>query len=133
MKRFYLIRNTNTNQNRIPNIKNFAASHDLILFVSGKKSSNCKLLYNECKKINPNTFLVGFKLVKHNKDNHLINEAEKLRKTNSCDAVFANKASDLSEKGHSGLLLYKGKVAARPVGKKEIAKAIVDLAFNTIN
>ena len=85
------------------------------------------------KKINPNTFLVGFKLVKHNKDNHLINEAEKLRKTNSCDAVFANKASDLSEKGHSGLLLYKGKVAARPVGKKEIAKAIVDLAFNTIN
>ena len=44
--------------NRIPNIKNFAASHDLILFVSGKKSSNGKILYNECKKINPNTVFI---------------------------------------------------------------------------
>lgn len=85
------------------------------------------------KKRNPNTFLVGFKLVKHNKDNYLINEAEKLRKTNNCDAVFANEASELSEKGHSGLLLYKGEVVAQPIGKKEIAKAIVELAFNTIN
>lgn len=44
--------------NRIPNIKNFAASHDLILFVSGKKSSNGKILYNECKKINQNTVFI---------------------------------------------------------------------------
>lgn len=28
--------------NRIPNIKKFAASHDLVFFVSGKKSSNGK-------------------------------------------------------------------------------------------
>ena len=33
--------------NRIPNIRNFAEKHDVILFVCGKKSSNGKVLYNE--------------------------------------------------------------------------------------
>ena len=85
------------------------------------------------KKIKPNTFLVGFKLVKHNKDNHMIKQAEKLRLANNCDAVFANKASQLSVKGHAGVLLYKGEPVARPIGKKEIAEAIVSLAFQKIN
>lgn len=44
--------------NRIPNIKEFAQSHDLILFVSGKKSSNGKILYNECKSVNENTYFI---------------------------------------------------------------------------
>lgn len=85
------------------------------------------------KKIKPNTFLVGFKLVKHNKDNHMIKQAEKLRLANNCDAVFANKASQLSVKGHAGVLLYKGEPVAHPIGKKEIAEAIVNLAFQKIN
>ena len=34
--------------NRMPNISQFAARHDLILFVCGRKSSNGKVLYNEC-------------------------------------------------------------------------------------
>lgn len=44
--------------NRMPNIQSFAATHDLIFFVSGKKSSNGRILFNECKKINPNSFLI---------------------------------------------------------------------------
>lgn len=44
--------------NRIPNIRKFAASHDLIFFVSGKKSSNGKMLFSECKKVNPNSHLI---------------------------------------------------------------------------
>ena len=44
--------------NRMPNIRNFATQHDVILFVCGKKSSNGKVLYNECKKVNPNTHLI---------------------------------------------------------------------------
>lgn len=44
--------------NRIPNIRRFAASHDLIFFVSGKKSSNGKMLFSECKKVNPNSHLI---------------------------------------------------------------------------
>ena len=44
--------------NRMPNIQAFAASHDLIFFVSGKKSSNGKILFEECKKVNPNSYLI---------------------------------------------------------------------------
>ena len=34
--------------NRMPNISTFAARHDLILFVAGRKSSNGKVLFHEC-------------------------------------------------------------------------------------
>ena len=44
--------------NRMPNLRKFAASHDLIFFVSGKKSSNGKMLFEECKKVNPNSHLI---------------------------------------------------------------------------
>ena len=44
--------------NRMPNISQFATKHDLILFVCGRKSSNGKVLYNECLRVNPNTHLV---------------------------------------------------------------------------
>lgn len=44
--------------NRMPNIRRFAASHDLIFFVSGKKSSNGKVLFGECLKVNPNSHLI---------------------------------------------------------------------------
>ncbi len=45
--------------NRIPNIRKFAAKHDVVLFVSGKKSSNGKILFQECKNVNENTFFIS--------------------------------------------------------------------------
>jgi len=44
--------------NRMPAISAFAARHDLILFVCGRKSSNGKVLFNECRRVNPNTHLI---------------------------------------------------------------------------
>ena len=44
--------------NRMPNISQFATRHDLILFVSGKKSSNGKVLFNECLRVNPNSYQI---------------------------------------------------------------------------
>ena len=44
--------------NRMPNISAFATRHDLILFVCGRKSSNGRVLFNECKRVNPNTHLI---------------------------------------------------------------------------
>ena len=41
--------------NRMPNISQFAARHDLILFVCGRKSSNGKVLFNECLRVNANS------------------------------------------------------------------------------
>lgn len=85
------------------------------------------------KKKNIDTFLVGFKLIKLDgaeRDQRLIEEAEKLRITNQCNAVFANESSDLSIDNHSGLLLHNGEVVARPIGKRQIAESIMELSIN---
>jgi 4-hydroxy-3-methylbut-2-enyl diphosphate reductase len=44
--------------NRVPNIQEFAEKHDLIIFIAGEKSSNGKVLFAECKKKNPNSYLI---------------------------------------------------------------------------
>ncbi len=44
--------------NRMPNIANFASKHDVILFVSGRKSSNGKVLFKECKSVNPRSYQI---------------------------------------------------------------------------
>ena len=44
--------------NRMPNISAFAIRHDLILFVCGRKSSNGRVLFNECRSVNPNSHLI---------------------------------------------------------------------------
>lgn len=44
--------------NRIPKIISFAAKHELVLFVSGKESSNGKVLFEECAKVNQNIYMI---------------------------------------------------------------------------
>ena len=44
--------------NRMPSIASFAARHDLILFVCGRKSSNGRVLFNECRRVNANSYLI---------------------------------------------------------------------------
>ena len=44
--------------NRLPNIREFAARHDVIIFVCGLKSSNGKVLYEECRKVNAHSYMV---------------------------------------------------------------------------
>jgi 4-hydroxy-3-methylbut-2-enyl diphosphate reductase len=43
---------------RMPGIRRFAASHDLVFLVSGRKSSNGKLLFSECRLVNANSYLI---------------------------------------------------------------------------
>ncbi len=45
--------------NRLDKLRDFAASHDAVVFVSGAKSSNGKVLSEECKKVNPRTITVS--------------------------------------------------------------------------
>lgn len=45
--------------NRIPHILVFARKHDMILFVAGKKSSNGKALFDECKKANEHSYFIS--------------------------------------------------------------------------
>lgn len=47
--------------NREPQLREFSERHDVVLFVSGKKSSNGKVLFEVCKEINPRTYFVSTK------------------------------------------------------------------------
>lgn len=43
--------------NRVEHLRNFAASHDVVLFVTDAKSSNGKVLYDQCRAVNPRTYM----------------------------------------------------------------------------
>ncbi|MDD7632504.1 MAG: 4-hydroxy-3-methylbut-2-enyl diphosphate reductase [Parabacteroides sp.] len=45
--------------NRLHNIKAFASQHDWVYFVAGKKSSNGKMLFDECLKANAHTVFIS--------------------------------------------------------------------------
>lgn len=44
--------------NRLPGVRNFAAHHDVVLFVCGLKSSNGRMLYEACRRVNPRSYMV---------------------------------------------------------------------------
>ncbi|MDR2914217.1 MAG: 4-hydroxy-3-methylbut-2-enyl diphosphate reductase [Tannerella sp.] len=45
--------------NRLPKIKDFVSKHDWVYFVAGQKSSNGKMLFDECKKSNPDIIFIS--------------------------------------------------------------------------
>ena len=45
--------------NREPQLVGFAQCHDVVIFVSGSKSSNGKALYEVCRSVNPRTYMVA--------------------------------------------------------------------------
>lgn len=44
---------------RVDHLRSFASRHDTILFVSGSKSSNGKVLFKQCHDVNPRTYMIG--------------------------------------------------------------------------
>jgi len=59
--KFLFVNNTICGQisNREPHLKEFARKHDIVVFVSGKESSNGKMLFSVCKSVNPETYFVS--------------------------------------------------------------------------
>ncbi|MCC6253078.1 MAG: 4-hydroxy-3-methylbut-2-enyl diphosphate reductase [Bacteroidia bacterium] len=45
--------------NREPQLRNFALKHDVVIFVSGKKSSNGKALFDTCKAENERSYFIS--------------------------------------------------------------------------
>ncbi len=45
--------------NRDPQLRIFSTRYDVVIFVSGKKSSNGKVLYEVCKSINPQSYFIS--------------------------------------------------------------------------
>ncbi|MDI9605134.1 MAG: phosphopantothenoylcysteine decarboxylase [Bacteroidota bacterium] len=78
------------------------------------------------KKNNPNTFLVGFKLLANVDETELLRVANELAEKNRCDLVVANDVSAIGETNHQAILVKEKQIIARAVGKSEIAKLIID-------
>ncbi|MCM1138788.1 MAG: 4-hydroxy-3-methylbut-2-enyl diphosphate reductase [Muribaculum sp.] len=45
--------------NRVTHLREFASSHDVVLFVAGAKSSNGKVLFHECHDVNERCYIVS--------------------------------------------------------------------------
>jgi 4-hydroxy-3-methylbut-2-enyl diphosphate reductase len=45
--------------NRMKELQDFARANDLVIFVGGTKSSNARVLYNNCIEANPNTIFIS--------------------------------------------------------------------------
>jgi 4-hydroxy-3-methylbut-2-enyl diphosphate reductase len=57
----YIVHDTLCRQvsGREPQLKNFSKENDVIIFVSGQKSSNGKMLYQSCRAENPNSYFIS--------------------------------------------------------------------------
>ena len=57
----YIVNDTLCRQvsGREPQLKQFSNDNDVIIFVSGKKSSNGKMLYKSCENENPNSYFIS--------------------------------------------------------------------------
>ena len=44
--------------NRLPNVRAFAAQHDVVIFVAGRGSSNGHMLFDACRQVNPRSYSV---------------------------------------------------------------------------
>mgnify|MGYP006271047577 CR=1 FL=1 len=60
-EKYLVVKNTICKKvaNRQPKINEFAETHDVIIFVSGKNSSNGRMLFEQCKSRNTNSYFVS--------------------------------------------------------------------------
>ncbi len=81
-------------------------------------------LIEKFKKLNPECFLVGFKLLKGVPEEELVRVASELSDKNGCDLVLANDMNKIHSNRHEGLLIKNHNIVGRYDTKKEIAEGI---------
>ena len=79
------------------------------------------------KEIQPNTLLIGFKLIAGGaSEEELIQAANKLIEKSRSDYVLANALEDIKEDYHKGILINRDGIAGRGNSKDEIAEMIYE-------
>lgn len=102
---------------------NAKLSSDSDLLITLKKTPK---IIGKIKEWSPETFLVGFKLLKNVPEEELIRVAHEMAQKNSCDLVLANDLGKIDGQEHEGLLLKGNKILGRFASKKEIARGIIE-------
>lgn len=78
------------------------------------------------KQLQPNTVLVGFKLLVDVEEEQLFRAAKKQMDENKCDFVLANDQKNIDDKTHIGFLIGADNKSIHLNTKSEIARAITD-------
>lgn len=105
----------NKNENKI------SSSFDHLVMVMKKTPK----IINIIKKLQPNTILVGFKLLVNVKEQDLIKVGYNLLISNSCDFVLANDLNNITSSYHKGILISPDSTYISFNSKEEIAEGIV--------
>ncbi len=85
------------------------------------------------KKLQPETLLVGFKLLSNVPLETLIDTGYNLLLKNNCDLVLANDLSGINEYGHRGFLISPDKTYETYETKFQIAKGIIKRVYAILN
>lgn len=84
------------------------------------------------KELQPDTVLVGFKLLACVEESELLRAAKKLMRDNGCDFVLANDKKDVHADRHAAILVGPGRDARHLHTKSEIAAAIASCVMQRI-
>lgn len=76
------------------------------------------------KEIQPDTVLVGFKLLAGASENELVSAANRLMESSRCDYVLANDLDNIHGDYHKAVLINKDGIIGRRESKEEIAEMI---------
>ena len=85
---------------------------------------------SKIKEFNPNTKLIGFKLLEGVSEDELFNVATKLLKKNKADYIVANLLDRIGNGKHFAMIIDENGILKRCETKSEIATSIVELIFN---
>jgi phosphopantothenate-cysteine ligase len=84
-------------------------------------------LIQRIKEIQPDTILVGFKLLSGASEEQLVQAARKQMEQSRSDYVLANSLENISGDAHNAILLDSGGIIARGSTKEEIAEMIYEV------
>lgn len=84
------------------------------------------------KNLQPQTILVGFKLLSAVSEDELLNVGLKLLNKNDCDFVVANDLSNIQKDLHKAILINKDGILKTANTKQEIANAIFELVAERV-
>lgn len=84
------------------------------------------------KAFDPDTILVGFKLLSHVDKEELFSVAMALMEKNNCDFVLANDLREITAESHVGYLIDSEGTALKYDTKEEIAKGISDSCMDLL-
>lgn len=84
------------------------------------------------KRLQPETILVGFKLLAGVNEDVLLHTGHELLVKNDCDFVLANDMEKIKADKHEGILIEKDRTFSRLYSKQDIAEAIASKVFARI-